>query len=186
MEHVCRCYDWNLLLQLCLRHFGENSPTPALHDFQHESFRNQEGCHGENQDNHYTILTDESGDLNALECVTNLLLRRMVVNIGGEAGAINCTKTPSGTLMANLTQREIDIVIFRKHLDNSQCLPWQDIHAFDLPYRSKRFVETLVKSCESFQSEQDLAGREEYTNYVRDYQSVITYYESCLRLSSSK
>ena len=134
----------------------------------------------------HKILTDESEDLTVQECVTNLLLRRMAVNIGGESGAIKRTKSPTGTLMANPTQREIDIVIFRRFLDNSQCLPWQDIHAFDLPYRSKIFVETLVKACESFQSEHDLAGREEYTNYVKNYQAVITYYESRLQLSPNK
>lgn len=133
----------------------------------------------------HKILTDQSEDLTAQECVTNLLLRRMAVNIGGESGAIKRTKSPTGTLMANPTQREIDIVIFRRFLDNSQSLSWQDIHAFDLPYRSKIFVETLVKACEPFQSEHDLAGREEYTNHVRNYQAVITYYESRLRLSSN-
>ena len=129
-----------------------------------------------------TILMNDLEDVTSNECVTNHLLRRMVLNIGGESGAIKRTKTPTGTLIANPTQREVDIVIFRRFLDNSQCLPWQDIHAFDLPYRSKRFVETLYKACDSFQSENDFAGREEYTNYVRNYQGVITYYESRLRL----
>jgi len=134
------------------------------------------------------FFTNDLDDLTAEECVTNHVLRRMAVNIGGDPGALSRSKTPMGILLAKPSQREIDIVLFkidivlfrRFMMDELQCLTWRDIHSSDLPYRSKAFVEALYMACDSFQAKVKLAGREEYINYVHEYQAIITHYESCI------
>jgi len=131
------------------------------------------------------FFTNDLDDLTKEKCVTNHVLRRMAVNIGGDPGALSRSKTLMGILLAKPSQREIDIVLFRQFMmDDAQCLTWQDIHSSDQPYRSKTFVEALYIACDSLLAEVKLAGCEEYINYVQEYQAIITHYESCIERRS--